>query len=191
MSCCNIVVTTTSNEVFDELENGEFHFEQKLTDFVRAERISFSNVCLTLVSMLMIYLVGVFFGFRGADIFILLVVGGVIFMAFGGNKKIFLRKPKSLDEKWSISLSETHLSWLSPPTMVKKSNELSFEIKISDIQKIQQSYSVNNETAPYTFFLNNGIRINPGLYSSINIKKLIRLIQFHGVLFERVPEFDR
>jgi len=191
MSCCPIVVTTTSNEMIDDSEMGEFHFEQKLTDFVRAEKISFSNVCLTLASMAMIYFTGIFFGFRGADIFIMLVVGGVIFMAFGGNKKIFLRKPKDLDEKWSISLSETHLSWLSPPTMVKKSNELSFEIEISDIQKIQQSYSGNNETAPYTFFLKDGTRLNPGLYSSINMKELIRRIQLHDVLFERVPEFDR
>lgn len=191
MSCCNIVVTTISNEVIDDAEMGEFHFEQKLSDFVRAEKISFSNVCLSLASMLMVYLTGVFFGFRGADIFILMVVGGVLFMAFGGNKKLFLRKPKNLDEKWSISLSETHLSWLSPPTMVKKSNELSFEIEISEIQKVQQSYSGNNETAPYTFFLNDGTRINPGLYSSIDMQELIRRIQLHGVLFERVPEFDR
>ena len=125
MSCCNIVVTTLSDEVIDDSEMGEFHFEQKLTDFVRAEKISFSNVCLTLASMFMIYLTGLFFGFRGADIFIMLVVGAVLFMAFGGNKKLFLRQPANIDEKWSISLSETHLSWQSPPTMVKKSNELS------------------------------------------------------------------
>lgn len=189
MSCCNIVVTTTSNEVIDDSE--EFHFEQKLTDFIRAEKISFSNICLTLVSMGMIYLSGIFFGFRGADIFVFMAIAGVLFMAFGGNKKLFLRKPKNVDEKWSISLSETHLSWLSPPTMVKKSNELSFKIAISDIQKIQRSYSSNNETAPYTFFMNDGARINPGLYSSVNMKELIRRLQLHDVMFELVPEFDR
>lgn len=191
MSCCNIVVTTTSNETIDDSELGEFHFEQKLTDFVRAEKISFSNVCLTLISMLMTYFFGVFIGFRGADIFILIVVVSVLFIAFGGNKKIFLRKPKDVNEKWSISLSETHLSWLSPPTMVRKSNELSFEVEISDIHKIQYSYSGNDETAPYTFFLNDSTRITPGLYSSINMKELVRRIQLHGVLFERVPDFDR
>ena len=191
MSCCNIIVTTTSDEVIDDSELGEFHFEQKLTDFVKAEKISFSNVCLTLISMLMVYSFGTFIGFRGADIFILIIVGGVLFMAFGGNKKIFLRKPKNINEKWSISLSETHLSWLSPPTMVKKSNELSFEVEINDIQKIQHSYSGNDETAPYTFCLNDGTRINPGLYSSVNMKELIRRIQLHGVLFERVPGFGQ
>lgn len=191
MSCCPIVVTTNSNEAPDDSEMGDFHFEQKLTDFVKAEKISFSNVCLTFASMAMIYFTGIFFGFRGAEIFIFMVVGAVTFMAFGGNKKIFLRKPKNLDEKWSISLSETHLSWSSPPTMVKKSNELSFDIEISDIQKIQQSYSGNNETAPYTFFLNDGTRINPGLYSSVNMEELIRRIQLHDVPFERVPKFDR
>jgi len=140
MSCCPIVVTTTSDEIIDD--SSEFRFEQKMTDFVKAEKISFSNVCLILASMLMTYLFGVFIGFRGADIFIMLVVGSVLFLAFGGNKKIFIRQPKNLDEKWLISLSETHLSWLSPPTMVKKSNELSFEIEI----RVNQTHSASRRT---------------------------------------------
>ncbi len=190
MSCCPVVVTTTSDQIFDDSEMGEFHFEQKMTDFVRAEKISFSTVCLTLASMLMVYIFGIFVGFRGADIFIFLVVGSVLFIAFGGNKKIFIKQPKNLGEKWLISLREAHLSWSSPPTMVKKSNELSFEISVDAIQKIQQSYSANDEAAPYMFFLKNGDRINPGLYSAINMQELIKHIQYYDVLFERVPEFS-
>jgi len=156
MSCCPVVVTTTSDQIFDDSEMGEFHFEQ---------------------TMLMVYIFGIFVGFRGADIFIFLVVGSVLFIAFGGNKKIFIKQPKNLGEKWLISLREAHLSWSSPPTMVKKSNELSFEISVDAIQKIQQSYSANDEAAPYMFFLKNGDRINPGLYSAINMQELIKHIQ--------------
>lgn len=190
MSCCNVVVTTTSNELCDVDESDDFHFERKLTDFIKTEKLSFSNICLILVSMLMIYISGIFFGFRGADIFIAIIVGSVLFMAFGGNKKIFLRKPKNVDEKWSITLTQTHLSWLSPPTMVNKSNEISFEIDLEDIQQIQQSYSSNDEAAPFTFFMKDGVKLNPGLYSSVNMKLLIKKIQRHGVPFELKPKFD-
>jgi hypothetical protein len=95
------------------------------------------------------------------------------------------------DEKWEISVSEHELRWESPESFVGTLNEISFSCALSDIDKVQHSYSSFDENLPYRFLLKDGKDIRPGVNSSINMDELTKVLEKNGIYYERVNDFDR
>jgi len=169
----------------------DFYFEQSYETYLKERKKQIKNVSIILIVLFFMYLLAFFLGLgKSSDISIIALLFYVIFMLIHSDHRKMCKYEYSSDEKWVISLVGTHLSWLSPSVMVNNSNEISFNIDITEIDEIQKSYS--GDSSSYMFLLESGVNINPGINnSSIDIDELIEIIQEHGVLLKRVSAFRR
>ncbi|MGH1428861.1 MAG: hypothetical protein ACRBEE_13035 [Arenicella sp.] len=168
-----------------------FYFEQSFREYLVSDKKSVRNANIILVALLLMYLASAFLGLGNGDFLLVIVLFGGVFMLL--NCDGFQRQRKSHDneEKWVVSLSGTHLSWASPPSMLHSSNEISFEIDTDEIVEVQKSYSDFDENSPYMFCLKNGVKITPSINSSIDMDELIDALKERGILSKRVSSFDR
>lgn len=92
-------------------------------------------------------------------------------------------------EYWEVLISNSELIWRSPTSLIGKTNDISFHIKLDDINEIQQSYSDFHESAPFRFIMKDGAYIQPTTDCSIVMKSLIQELQNQSISFKRVSNF--
>lgn len=170
----------------------DFYFEQSYEGFLARDKTKIVNASIIIMLLFFIYLLAAFFDFGKAPdvldiVLVFLLIISLLYFDYS-KRRNFRYSP---DERWVVSLIGSHLCWLSPPTMVKSSNEISFDIDISEIDEIQKSFSDRNDSSPYTFFLKSGAKINPGINSSIEMDELIEIIKGHGIKLKHVSDFSK
>jgi len=139
-----------------------------------------------LVVVLSLYLIAWGFGYGSGNLSLLIGLFTFVFFLLYQDK-VKLKKTVSPNEKWSVSVVGSELSWISP----RQVNEKPFSVDVSEIVQIQKSYNESDGSSPYCFYFENGDKANPLINSSIKMDELIELLSQRGVAVYRVSDFEK